>query len=103
MSIPECGYIKALNQGEGFYSIGWRFSASRIFSYEKLFSFLNEVKAERMKATFITDKGTFSYNLTFDALTENMIANCPESRIEIIDTQMNDDCEEQLMQCINNF
>ena len=27
--IPECGYIKAINEGEGFHSIGWRFSPSR--------------------------------------------------------------------------
>ncbi len=22
-SIPECGYIKGINEGEGFHSIGW--------------------------------------------------------------------------------
>ena len=97
MPIPACGYVKALNKGEGFYSIGWRFSNSRLFDYEKLFSFLNKVRAERMKAVFITNKGAFSYNLTSDALMENVLDNCAESRIEIIAAQIDDDWEEQLM------
>ncbi|MGH1486571.1 MAG: CobW family GTP-binding protein [Cellvibrionaceae bacterium] len=100
--IPECGYIKALNEGEGFYSIGWRFSDSRLFDYEKLSSFLNKISAERMKAVFMTEKGAFSYNLTPDALTENVLDNCTESRIEIISLQINDDWEEQLMACITS-
>ena len=100
MDIPECGYIKALNKGEGFYSIGWRFSSSRLFHYEALLSFLKKIKAERMKAVFITDMGAFSYNLTADALTGTVLVNCAESRIEIIAAQINDDWEEQLMACI---
>lgn len=104
ITIPECGYIKALNQGEGFYSIGWRFSDDRVFDYKKLCSFLNTINAERMKATFITNKGAFSYNLTSDALIENKVINHrTESRIEIIDTQINDDWEKSLMECIDVF
>ena len=104
ITIPEYGYIKALNQGEGFYSIGWRFSDDRVFDYEKLCSFLNTINAERMKATFITNKGAFSYNLTSDALIENKIINhSTESRIEIIDTQINNDWEKSLMECIDVF
>ncbi|MFT6389345.1 MAG: G3E family GTPase [Cellvibrionaceae bacterium] len=100
VAIPKCGYIKAINEGEGFYSIGWRFSGSQLFNYETLFSFLKTIKAERMKAVFITDKGAFSYNLTSDALTENVIGHCVESRIEIIASQINDDWEGPLMECI---
>lgn len=100
VAIPECGYLKALNKGEGFYSIGWRFSGSRLFNYEKSLSFLKSINAERMKAVFITDKGTFSYNLTSDALKESVVSHYTESRIEIININIDTQWEEQLMACI---
>jgi G3E family GTPase len=100
VAIPECGYLKALNKGEGFYSIGWRFSGSRLFNYEKLLSFLKSINAERMKAVFITDKGTLSYNLTSDALKESVVSHYTESRIEIININIDTQWEEQLMACI---
>ncbi len=98
--IPDCGYIKAINKGEGFHSVGWRFSSNRVFSRDKLFSFLNGIRAERMKAVFITESGVFGYNLTPDALTEVELDDCLESRVEIISTQVNEEWEEQLMKCI---
>ncbi|WP_086933841.1 CobW family GTP-binding protein [Agarilytica rhodophyticola] len=98
--IPECGYLKAVNEGEGQYSIGWRFSADNIFSREKLFTFFNGIKAERMKAVVITENGVFGYNLTPDALTEIELDDCIESRIEIIAAETNDKWQQQLMACI---
>ncbi len=99
--IPECGYVKAVNKGEGFYSIGWRFLPNKLFSYEKLSLFLNDIHAERMKAVFITDKGAFGYNLTADALTETELDNCTESRIEIIAPNIDTDWESRLLLCID--
>ena len=99
-SIPECGYIRAVNKAEGFHSIGWRFSPSRVFDYEKLFGFLNVIRAERLKAVFITNKGVFGYNLTPDGLTEIKLDDCAESRIEIISDNINDEWETLLMECI---
>lgn len=98
--IPECGYIKAINEGEGFNSIGWRFSPSHVFHYKKLFSFLSGINAERMKAVFITERGIFGYNLTPDALTEIELDESLESRIEIISDDINHQWEAQLMTCI---
>lgn len=100
VAIPECGYIKAVNEGEGFHSIGWRFSPNRVFNHEKLFSFLSGIRAERMKAVFITEKGEFGYNLTSDALTEIELDGCIESRIEIISASVNNEWEPQLMACV---
>jgi G3E family GTPase len=110
MPIPECGYIKARNQGEGFCSIGWRFAQEKIFNYNKLSAFLNVITAERMKAVFITDKGILSYNLTPDTLQENRLDNHSldenlsgsklESRIEIISSTINEHWEAQLMACL---
>ncbi len=99
--LPECGYLKAVNQGEGFESIGWRFDTSKIFDHNRLFSFLCGLLAERMKAVFITERGVFGYNLTNDALTEIELDDCFESRIEIIATQINDTWEAQLLACVD--
>lgn len=98
--IPECGYITAVNEGEGFQSAGWRFSPNRVFDHKRLLKFLNSIRAERMKAVFITDRGIFGYNLTSDALTEVKLANSVESRVEIISDSINDEWETLLMGCI---
>ena len=47
--LPECGYLKATNQGEGFHTVGWRFAGNKIFQHDKLFSILCGIEAERMK------------------------------------------------------
>ena len=98
--IPACGYIRAVNQGEGFHSIGWRFESTKVFDHNKLFAFLNGIVAERMKAVFITENGIYGYNLTSDAFTEIELDDCMESRIEIIASELCGQWEEQLLACI---
>lgn len=98
--IPETGYLHAVNQGEGFTSMGWRFVSSKIFERGKLFTFFQTLDVERMKAVFITEQGIFGYNLTSDGLTETKLNNGVESRIEIIALQANDQWEQQLLACI---
>lgn len=97
--IPDIGFLKAENQGEGFESIGWRFNANEVFDRAKLMNFLSGLDAERMKAVFITEEGIFGYNLTRDALTEIEIDDCLESRIEIIAHERDPSWEPQLMDC----
>lgn len=96
--IPACGYLKMENAGEGYHSIGWRFSSEKIFNYKKLYTWLNGLDAERMKAVFITDEGVYGYNLTPDALTEVELDDCMESRVEIIAEQINSEWEEVLLE-----
>jgi G3E family GTPase len=98
--IPECGYIKAVNEGEGFYSVGWRFSPNKVFNRKKLLLLLTSVLAERLKAVFITNVGVFGYNATSDALNEFVLDDCFESRIEIISESIDDSLEIQLLECI---
>lgn len=98
--LPECGYIKALNQGEGFESVGWRFNATNVFDRKKLFSFLSGLEVERMKAVFITDSGVYGYNLTSDALTEIVLDECMESRIEMIAVHVDEHWETELLACL---
>jgi G3E family GTPase len=82
--LPECGFLKIENSGEGYQSIGWRFSPDKIFDRKLLFSYLSGICAERMKAVFVTREGVFGYNATEDALTEFELDDCIESRIEIV-------------------
>jgi len=100
--IPECGYVKALNQGEGFVSVGWRFSSRYEFDRNKLFVFLSGISVERLKATFITNDGCIAYNLTSDALSEIVSENFDESRIEIIADEQNHDWEAGLFDCVSS-
>ncbi|MEL7451357.1 MAG: GTP-binding protein [Pseudomonadota bacterium] len=99
--IPECGYLKAQNAGEGYESVGWRFSPSFVFDREKLFAVFTGIVAERMKAVFITHNGVFGYNLTQDALSEIELDDCLESRIEIIADKINGDWDAQIMACVS--
>jgi G3E family GTPase len=98
--IPECGFIKAVNEGEGFESVGWRFASETIFEYNKLVKFLMAIDADRMKAVFVTDEGLFGFNLDKGTLTELRLRRCEGSRIEIISHSINQEwLEPSLMRC----
>ena len=98
--IPECGFLQAENQGEGFASTGWRIRAEMVFSYARLFAFLRTLKVDRMKAIFITEQGIFAYNMVADVLQEAAIDDCMESRIEIIAESIDPHWEASLLNCL---
>jgi len=100
LPIPGCGYVTAVNGAEGFESIGWRFSPQRVFNHRRLLRFLQSLKAERVKAVFITDAGIFGYNRTADSLLEHPLDDCVESRIEVIAERVELDWEERLVSCL---
>ena len=100
--IPKCGFLKAINSGEGFKSVGWRFSPLKIFDHLKLITFLSGIRAIRMKAVFITSNGVFGYNLTEDALMEMELDDAVESRIEIISKEIKEYWDETLISCITD-
>ena len=98
--IPDYGYVKAINEGEGFFSTGWRFDPEIVFEHKKLITLLAGINVERLKGVIITDKGIFGYNLTQDALTEIEVNDCMVSCIEIISDQQSDSFEQDLMSCV---
>jgi G3E family GTPase len=98
-AIPVGGFIKAINQGEGFHSIGWQFSATIVFNHNKLSTLLNDLKVQRVKGIFNTDQGLFLFNNSEQSLAEVKHDNNKESRIEVIDEQLDDSLEAQLMEC----
>lgn len=101
--IPECGYLKVQNSGEGYQSTGWRFASHKIFDRKRLYDYLTGLNVERMKAVFITPEGVFGYNATENTLTESELDDCFESRIEIITHKNQTICEKGLLKCIVNF
>ena len=99
--IPDCGYSKAVNQGEGFYCTGWRFSDQFEFDRNSVFALLSGIDAERLKATIITNEGCFAYNFSRDAMSEVAIDQIDESRIEVIAREPNDDLQANLFSCLS--
>lgn len=102
MPIPESGYLQITNQGENYYSTGWRFAPDKVFDRKKLLLFIHAAMFERLKAVFITNDGIFAYNVTADAAQEWLIDDCMESRIEIIAMQRNQQWHQDLMACISD-
>ena len=101
LAFPDSGVVSATNQGEGFHSVGWRFSPEKLFDRSRLDAFIRGLVAERVKGVFITEQGVFGYNLTPDAMTETALDDCIESRIEIIANIADERWEAQLMACLS--
>ena len=97
--LPDRGFLKAENQGDGFLSVGWRFDQRYLFDRSKLYLFLSGLEVERMKAVFITTEGVFGYNLADGSLKELSLDECEESRIEIIAVRLEDHWESQILNC----
>lgn len=95
--LPESGFIKVENSGEGFQSIGWRFSKRYVFDRKKLNNFLLGFTEERIKAVMLTDEGVFAFNFSDGCLTESVLLECEQSCIEIIARTLPDNLHEQLM------
>ena len=100
MPIPNTGYIEAINQGEGFFSIGWRFSSDKIFDRQKLFTFFKTLKVVRVKAVVITDAGSLSVNVVNNDLFETPLTSCLETKIEIICLSLDKSWRQQLLQSL---
>lgn len=99
--IPDTGFLKVKNQGQGFHSIGWRFQADWQFDHQKVSSFLNGLSVERAKAVFITGQGVFGFNMVDGVLSESALEESGDSRIEIIATNLIEEgLEESLLACV---
>lgn len=102
--LPECGYLRIDNHGQGFNSSGWLFDADFIFDQGALYSLLAGVEAVRLKGVFITTGGVIGYNKVDNVLTQVSLDDAMDSRIELIstDTQILHELENALLECIIN-
>lgn len=94
------GYVQAINRGEGFESVGWRFTANQVFSHAKLFAVLISLEADRVKGVFNTDEGVFGYNIAGDSINQTPLQDCPDSRIEVIANKISDEWGRQFLECV---
>jgi len=82
-------WLRRQNQGSGFYSIGWLFSADTPFDFNGFFLLASGIAAMRFKALINTEQGLFIFNAENGVLSVNQVATdaeeaFPDSRIECI-------------------
>lgn len=101
LALPESGLLRVDNQGEGYYSVGWRFHPERVFNYGALLEWLRAYPQVRLKAVCITGDGVYGLNVADGMLTIMDLDDAVESRLEIISEQPLDGpaLEQQLLSC----
>lgn len=98
---PGEAFVRKENKGQGYFSCGWLFGAEYTFDFDKLFSMLSELTAERVKAVVNTDQGCYAFNVANRVVSVNEISlEGFESRLEVIDSQLLpwDELEQILLQ-----
>ncbi|MBB3059826.1 CobW family GTP-binding protein [Microbulbifer rhizosphaerae] len=85
--LPECGYRRLENSGEGHHSCGWRFDPALVFRFDALFSLISGAAAERVKGVFITERGVFAFNKADAVLSVLELDDTLDSRVEVIDRE----------------
>jgi len=91
------------NAADGYRSFGVVFPEHSCFDYARITRLLSQLKAERIKAVFATDKGWFIFNAVDGVMTIVPCKPSANSRIEIVATQNNwQAISAELNQCIAN-
>ncbi|MEM9255299.1 MAG: GTP-binding protein [Pseudomonadota bacterium] len=99
--IPECGFLRKENSGEGFFTVGWRFSPDKRFNLDHLLGWLSTVQAERVKAVMNTADGVIDCNQVDGiASLKKRGGSANESRVEIIARETDTLWESGLMDCL---
>lgn len=102
LSLPDCGYRRIDNRGQGFRSSGWVFAPDFRFDFMKIYQLLSATDVARLKAIFRTERGWVLFNMTDAVLTHAPLDQAGDSRLELIDTIPDawQDFENQLFQAI---
>ncbi len=85
--LPAVGYLRKVQQRDGYRSAGWRFAADRHFDHDRLYLLLSGIDAERIKAVARTDRGVVGFNMADGVLTTLPLDQADDSRIEVIARQ----------------
>jgi G3E family GTPase len=89
------------NAADGYRSYGTVFPEHSCFDYVRITRLLNQLKAERIKAVFATNKGWFIFNAADGVMTIVPCNPSANSRIEIVAAQNNEqDIPSILNQCV---
>ncbi|CAA9891585.1 hypothetical protein METHB2_440031 [Candidatus Methylobacter favarea] len=91
------------NAADGYRSYGAVFPEHSCFDYERITRLLKQLKAERIKAVFATNKGWFIFNAADGVMTIVPCNPSANSRIEIVTTQNNGQHIPSILnQCVAN-
>ncbi len=104
LETPSEGFVRADNQGEGFFSRGWIFNPGWQFNKRSLFDLIQGIEAERLKGVFITPHGCVGINKVDNVVTQLNLETCVDSRVEIISSRLDtfDEVEEALLNCLED-
>ncbi|MEC7725961.1 MAG: GTP-binding protein [Planctomycetota bacterium] len=104
VELPECGYVRIDNEGEGFYSQGWVFDPAWRFDGASLDAALLGVEVDRLKAVFLTTDGVYGYNLADGTMTKVELDDALDSRAEALssDAASFDGLEAALLGCVSS-
>jgi G3E family GTPase len=83
------GVIRTESHTEFAHSCGWIFPKESVFQYDKLERCLCELSVPRVKGVFNTDKGWHSFNRMRDVVSNEVVAENNDSRVEMIDVKEN--------------
>lgn len=75
------------NKGQGYFSLGWLLKPELIFSTVKVRDWFSSLDIERAKAVLHTDEGVRLFNLREGVLSESVLEELSESRLELIDSK----------------
>lgn len=84
--LPEEGFVRMSNHGEGYESFGWLFHADFTFNRDAIAGLLKATRAERIKAIIKSDQGNVAFNSAEDSMEQFPLRDLEDSRLEIITT-----------------
>lgn len=87
---PTQTLVRKENQGDGFFSYGWRIPANWQFAQANLIGWLHGLPAVRIKGVLHTDKGWQAINGMDFTLKQQPVDGADESRLEMIFAEARD-------------
>ena len=104
IDTPAEGYVRADNQGDGYFSRGWVFNSEWLFDESKLVSVFHGIEADRLKGVFNTSEGFLALNKSEDVITRMTLVDSADSRVEVISSKRDqfDNLEDALLGCVIN-
>lgn len=96
---------RKLNNGsikdKTYSSFSCSFDSYKVFNRQKLISFFQSNRFDRLKGIFITNAGIYGYNIADDCINELELDETMESQIEIISaTKIENDWRAEILKCI---
>ncbi|MBA3581321.1 MAG: GTP-binding protein [Gammaproteobacteria bacterium] len=94
-------FLRREHRDHEYVSCGWLFSSNIIFSFEAIFTVLNNVQCDRLKATINTNRGMYAFNAAYSILHVTEIPYVGDSRLELINSYKLDwqTLENQILLC----